>query len=194
MVERRSLTPELPLLISESREDFNQLYAAIKQEIRPNGPIERMFLFDLCANVWERDRLRRAKAGIINSKFRAALEHLLQHTYPDDDSHGRREARELSCEWFTDKTTKRQITSILAQFKLDESTIEAEAIRLAADDLEQIDSIVASLEGRFVRLLRNVTEYRESLGQQFRAIAEDVIEAKPVRQLEGGSSKQQKAA
>jgi hypothetical protein len=194
MVDRRSLTPTLPLLISESREEFDQLYAAIRQEIRPNGPIERMFVSDLCANVWERGRLRRAKAGIINSKFRAALEHLLQHTYPDHDSHAHREAGRLSCEWFTDKTTKKQITAILAQFKLDESTIEAEAIRLAADDLERIDRIVASLEARFARLLRNVTEYRESLCQQFRAIAENVIEAKPVRQLEGGSSKQQKAA
>ena len=72
-----ALLPKLPLLITESADEFDALRDAFEREIKPRGIIERMYVHDICSIVWEILRLRRCKVVIINSAFRSALEHLL---------------------------------------------------------------------------------------------------------------------
>src|SRR5215831_13098663 len=72
-----ALLPKLPLLITESADEFDALRDAFEQEIKPRGIIERMYVHDISAIVWESLRLRRCKVIIINSAFRSALENLL---------------------------------------------------------------------------------------------------------------------
>src|SRR5436853_5316923 len=73
-----ALLPKLPLLITESADEFDALRDAFKQEIKPRGIIEHMYVHDICAIVWEILRLRRCKVIIINSAFRNALQNLLK--------------------------------------------------------------------------------------------------------------------
>src|SRR5262249_19317311 len=73
-----ALLPKLPLLITESADEFDALRDAFDQEIKPRGIIEQMYVDDICAIVWEIRRLRRCKVVIINAAFRSALEHLLE--------------------------------------------------------------------------------------------------------------------
>ena len=73
-----ALLPKLPLLITESAEEFDALRDAFEREIKPRGIIEQMYVHDICSIVWEILRLRRCKMVIINSAFRSALEHLLE--------------------------------------------------------------------------------------------------------------------
>ena len=68
----------LPLLITESADEFASLRAELEQEIKPKGTIERIYLDDLAAIIWEMQRLRRCKTNIINSAFREALRKLLR--------------------------------------------------------------------------------------------------------------------
>ena len=72
-----ALLPKLPLLITESAEEFDALRDAFEREIKPQGIIEQLYVHDISAIVWEILRLRRCKAMIINAGFRNALEHLL---------------------------------------------------------------------------------------------------------------------
>ena len=72
-----ALLPKLPLLITESADEFGALRDAFEREIKPRGIIEQMYVHDICSIVWEILRLRRCKVVIINSTFRTALEHLL---------------------------------------------------------------------------------------------------------------------
>ena len=72
-----ALLPKLPLLITESADEFGALCDAFEREIKPRGLIEQMYVHDICSIVWEILRLRRCKVVIINSTFRTALEHLL---------------------------------------------------------------------------------------------------------------------
>ena len=65
-----------PLLPSESSEDFESLYAALEEEIKPRGIIERLYLEDFANIVWEIWRLRRCKSAIVNRAFRPALRDL----------------------------------------------------------------------------------------------------------------------
>ena len=66
-----------PLLITESRQEFKRLRRALRQEINPRGPIEKMYLADIAYLEWEIKRLRRGKIAMLNTAFRKGLEKLL---------------------------------------------------------------------------------------------------------------------
>ena len=187
---------KLPLLTSESADEFDALRDAFEREIKPRGIIEQMYVHDISAIVWEILRLRRCKVIIINSAFRSALENLLvQLRQPgQQDFQARDPARELAQAWFTDQDAKKQVSEILAGFDLDESAIEAEAIRRSSSDLELLDRMLTSLESRRNKALGCVAEYSASLAHQLRESAERIIDGKGVLRLEDAASERSTAA
>jgi hypothetical protein len=74
----------------------------------------------------------------------------------------------LARDWFSDPNVKKQIADLLREFDLDESAIEAEAIRQSADDLERIDRLMASAEARRDKSLVCVAQYRGDFGALLR--------------------------
>src|SRR5262245_18461482 len=192
-----ALLPKLPLLITESADEFDALREAFEQEIKPRGIIEQMYMHDICCIVWEILRLRRCKVVIINSAFRSALEHLLvqllkepgQYNYDVED-----EAETLAHGWFADQEAKKQVSEILGRFDLDEAAIEAEAIRRSSSDLELLDRMLTSLESRRNKAFGCVAEYRASLAHQLRESADRIIDGKNVLQLEDPTSNRPTAA
>jgi len=99
------------------------------------------------------------------------------------------EAEDLALRWFTDREAKKQVAEVLGQFGLDESAIEAEAIRCVSSDLELLDRMLASLESRRDKALRRVAEYRGSLARQLRESADRLIEGQVVPPLQLAPSK-----
>jgi hypothetical protein len=192
-----ALLPKLPLLITESAEEFDALRNAFEREIKPRGIIERMYVHDICSMVWEILRLRRCKGLIINAGFRSALENLLVQLLVQPrqlELEVRREARALAQAWFTDKAAKKQILEMLDRFGLDEFAIEAEAIRALSSDLELLDRMLTSLETRRDKALGCIAQYRASLAHQLRESADRIIDGKDVLQLEHASGKRPTAA
>src|SRR5262245_50341597 len=191
-----ALLPKLPLLITESAEEFDALRDAFEREIKPRGIIERMYVHDICSIVWEILRLRRCKAVIINSAFRRALENLLvQLRQPgQQDFEARDPARKLAHAWFTDKEAQKQVSETLSRFELDESAIEAQAIRKSSWALELLDRMLTSLESRRNKALGCVAEYRASLADQLQESADRIIDGKGVLRLEGAASERSTAA
>jgi len=192
-----TLLPKLPLLITESADEFDALRDAFEQEIKPRGIIEQMYVHDICAIVWEILRLRRCKVVIINSAFRNALQSLLKPVLRQPGQYEYQvegEAEALAQAWFTDQEAKKQVSEILAGFDLDESAIEAEAIRRSSSDLELLDRMLTSLESRRNKALGCVAEYRASLAQQLRESAERIIDRKGVLRLEDAASEHSTAA
>src|SRR5437773_4867288 len=72
-----AVLPKLPLLITESADEFDALRDAFEREIKPRGIVEQMYVPDISSIVWEILRLRRCKVVIINAAFRSALQELL---------------------------------------------------------------------------------------------------------------------
>jgi septal ring factor EnvC (AmiA/AmiB activator) len=196
-INELTLLPKLPLLITESADEFDALRDAFEREIKPRGIIEQMYVHDISAIVWEILRLRRCKVIIINSAFRSALEYLLvqllkgpgQYGYEVEDK-----AKALAQAWFTDQEAKKQVSEMLARFDLDESAIEAEAIRKSSSDLEVLDRMLTSLESRRNKALGCVAEYRASLAHQLRESADRIIDGKGVLRLEDAASERSTAA
>jgi hypothetical protein len=192
-----TLLPKLPLLITEAADEFDALRDAFEQEIKPRGIIEHMYVHDISSIVWEILRLRRCKVVIINSAFRSALQNLLKQLLrqPGEDEYEvEDEAEALAQAWFTDQEAKKQVSEILARFDLDESAIEAEAIRSSSSDLELLDRMLTSLESRRNKALGCVAEYRASLAHRLREGADRIIDAKGVLRLEDAASNRSTAA
>jgi hypothetical protein len=192
-----AVLPKLPLLITESAEEFDALRDAFEREIKPRGMIEQMYMHDICSIVWEILRLRRCKVVVINSAFRSALQDLLTQLLKEPgqyDWHVQNEAQALAQGWFTDKEAKKQVSEILSRFDLDESAIEAEAIRRSSADLELLDRMLTSLESRRNKALGCVAEYRASLAHQLRETADRIIDGKGTLRLEDTASERSTAA
>src|SRR5260370_25524484 len=77
-----ALLPKLPLLITESADEFDALRDAFEREIKPRGIIEQMDVHDICSIVSEILRLRHCKVVVIHSAFLRALEDLLAQLRP----------------------------------------------------------------------------------------------------------------
>ena len=192
-----ALLPKSPLLITESADEFDALRDAFEREIKPRGIIEQIYVHDMCSIVWEILRLRRCKVVIINSAFRSALQNLLEQLLrqPGEWEHDvDDEAQALALAWFTDKEAQKQVSEILSQFELDESAIEAEAIRASSSDLELLDRMLTSLESRRNKALACVAEYRASLAHQLRESADRIIDGNGVPRLEDAASTRSTAA
>jgi hypothetical protein len=156
-----------------------------------------MYVHDICSIVWEILRLRRCKAGIVNSAFRNALQKLLAQLLREPgqfQNYVSEEVEVLAQAWFTDKEAKTQVSEILSRFELDESAIEAEAIRKSSADLELLDRMLTSLEARRNKALGCVAEYRASLGHQLRESAGRIIDGNGVLRLEDAASTRSTAA
>jgi tRNA(Glu) U13 pseudouridine synthase TruD len=192
-----TLLPKLPLLITESADEFDALRDAFEQDIKPHGIIEQIYVHDISSIVWEILRLRRCKAVIINAAFRGALENLLEQLLRqenEDPFEVKDEAQALAQAWFTDQEVKKQVSELLSRVKLDESAIEAEAIRRSSSDLELLDRMLTSLESRRNKALGCVAEYRARLGHQLRESADRIIDGKGVLRLEDAASTRSTAA
>jgi hypothetical protein len=205
VMERVRLLPSFlpPVLNSESASEQAEICRALEQEIKSVGIIDKMYVADIASITFEILRYRRCQIGIINTSFRTALERLIAQLQRDpaqapsfDGHYGTSEqARFLALKWFTDKAAKKQVSELLSQFELDESAIEAEAVRSCITELERIERLLASLELRRMRALSFVGQYRESLARQLKESSDRIIDAKTVRpRLEDGSGKKTAAA
>ena len=191
-----NLLPTFPFLITESRDDFDRIRDALDQELKPRRIIEKMFVADIAVLAWEILRLRRCKTGIINSAFRAALGELLKQLLrkPGEYAHEvEGEAESLAHAWFSDPAAKQQVSELLKDFQLDESAIEAEAIRSSAAEFELLDRLLASLESRRNKALRCIADYRGGWARQLREGSDRIIDGK-VLALEKASSNKPSAA
>ena len=103
-------------------------------------------------------------------------------------------ARKLAHAWFTDKEAQTQVSETLRRFDLDESAIEAEAIRKSSSDLELLDRMLTPLETRRNKALGCIAEYRASLAHQLRESADRILDGKDVLRLEHPSSERSTAA
>ena len=104
------------------------------------------------------------------------------------------QAQALAQAWFADQEAKKEVSELLGRFELDESAIEAEAIRRSSSNLELLDRMLSSLESRRDKALGCVAQYRASLAHQLRESADRIIDGKGVLRLEHASSKKPTAA
>jgi hypothetical protein len=179
------LFSKTPLLSTESEQDFAALTSQLKQEIEPRGVIEQMFVAYIAALVWEILRLRRCKVAIINIAFLGAVGDVVDRLlgYTETGTTEREWLDAVSRDWFSKPTARKEVLELLDKFHLDESTIEAEAIRKNLSEIETLDRMLTLGELRLNKGLRSIAEYRNGFAKQVREVSNRVIEGDPVIRL-----------
>ena len=187
-----SLLPKPPLLITESAEQVDAIRDAIEKRINPRDIIEEMYVSDIGSLVWEIVRLRRCRAGIVNAGYRMAMEQLFPDLVRDPVEECKAdadEARTLAWKWFRAPQFKEEGSNLLKQYHLEDSVIEAIAVRNALPDLERLDKLEASCQVRYQKALRGIADYRDSFAQRLREAADRIIDGNPVLRVEDASCK-----
>jgi hypothetical protein len=152
-----ALRSKPPVLRSESADEYTSLHKKLVEEIRPQGAIEAVYVEEITDLIWEIKRLRSCKVSIIHQVSRRALQGVLLQILPILE---KIKAEPLANRWFEDAAAKEEVSEILKRFDLDESAIEAEAIKLASEQLEWLDKALVSAGSRLDRSLRFVKSYR----------------------------------
>jgi hypothetical protein len=174
-------SPSPYLLRTESPDEFASLWEELEQEIQPHGVIERTYLQDVANLIWEIRRLRRSKAAIINQAFLPALRVILGQLRSRSTQPGPSE--DLAHGWFNDEKVKAKVTTMLQKFGLDEGAIEAEAVRMRAEDLERLDRMLTFAEARRDKTLRGIADYRQVFSGRLQLAANRFLDAEEVPKL-----------
>ena len=82
-----------------------------------------------------------------------------------------------------DAVVREAILEHLYESGIDESVIEAEALRWVAHELKMLEPMMASLEMRIRNALREIAFYRKTFADQARIASNRIIEATPVIDL-----------
>jgi len=132
----------------------------------PNDFIEQLFVADLVEGEWELRRLRHTKVQIVKMAYRPALRSLIQKAL---DVYDNEYLTDLANRWFTNKAVKKEILAALNKFGLNETVIDAEALRDSMQDLRPIEQRIAELESRRDKILRRIEDHRVGLATQVQA-------------------------
>jgi hypothetical protein len=111
------------------------------KDIVPRNTIERIYVDDIAALVWEIKRLRRCKVAIVNIAFKHALSHTVYRLAgePQVGTPEREWYEAIVRDWFSKQEARKEVLELLAEFRLDELAIGAEAIRSVFSELEVLD-------------------------------------------------------
>jgi hypothetical protein len=115
------------------------LPSAFYDQIQPCDAIEHHFVDWIVMLAWEVQRLIRIKAELINGALLEALKNLLKQVLSSQGlgySEREKAIADLGAHWFVDEAAKAEVAALLAKLGLDEATIEAEAHRLRAAEIE----------------------------------------------------------
>jgi hypothetical protein len=83
---------------------------------------------------------------------------------------------------------RKEVSKLLEESHLDESAIEAEAIRSVFSDFEMLDRMLTLLESRRNKALRSIEDYQDRFARKVREVSDQVLEGNPVIQLENRSA------
>jgi hypothetical protein len=173
-----ALRSKPPVLRSESADEYTSLHKRLVEEIGPQSSIEAVYVEEITDLIWEIKRLRSCKVSVIHQMSRRALERVLHQVLPLNQ---KIKAEPLSDRWFEDEAAKEEVSEILKRFGLDESAIEAEAIKLASEHLEWLDKVLVSAGSRLDKSLRFIKSYRVGFADDVRRQTDRLLNVTPQR-------------
>jgi hypothetical protein len=165
---RSQRSSPLPLLLTESRQEYKRLRRAFRKEIRPAGRIERSYCDEIVGLEWEIRRLKRHKVAMLNTAFREALEGLLAELIRgpcEFASDLREESQSLAFAWYSDQKVQKRVARLLGEYGLDATAIEAKVLQLQSAPLSEFERLLAAAESQRTKAIRMLAEYRAVLAR-----------------------------
>jgi hypothetical protein len=180
--ELKSFAEDTCLLPGESSREFEAIRCMIIDDVRPNTPIEWLWILDLVEMSWEILRYRCLKQKILESYRQAAIEALLQRL----DGSGiaapatstmLAQTQRNALQWREDPDAALEIEARLKRYGFDAVVINAEVHVQARDQLEMFDVLMQRAQQRRIVLLREIAIRRE-FAKRAERVSEALIEAR----------------
>jgi len=172
-IEARLLFGRAPVLSSESKVAYWSLVEAISTALDPQDIVEWIIVKTVVDLVWNMNFYQLVKAGIIDVKRRDALKSILRSLLPEPSA---KELNQFADGWFKNTERKSAIIEMFIEHKIEVRHIDAEAVRLNASELLQIEHIIAGMETRLRNARRDIEIYRE--GKRLREEQKNLLEHK----------------
>jgi hypothetical protein len=127
-----------PLLINESRRDYEDMLKGMIKLIEPSNTFEWILVRDLVDVTWENRRLGKMKAALVNVTWMEAVRRVLESLLDGSLEDRRRAAQEHAERYFTEEG-RSLVQTILGSHGLTEEAIAAQAMALRLPELDIID-------------------------------------------------------
>ncbi len=160
-----------PLVEGEKEAAYDELLARISGALKPADILEDIWIRDVVDLTWDVFRLRRLKANMIayctNEGVAAAMQRL-----------GSGNVVELIRQWTAhDEGARQAVARTLASAGLTVETAGTRSLAFWIADLERIERMISSAEGRRHAALRELDRHRATLAQTLRRAVADVEDA-----------------
>jgi hypothetical protein len=167
-----------PLLEGEDTAAYDELLVRISGAVKPTDIFEEIWIRDIVDLVWEAFRLRRLKANLMTAVAHKGLTVILEPLIGWTDAHHLAEA------WAArERSAIEQVDKLLASAGLTMDAVMAQSLSLKLDDIERIDRMIATAEGRRNAILREVDRHRTAWGQNLRQAVQQ-IEAAEIKVID----------
>jgi hypothetical protein len=177
-----------PLLEGEDTATYDDLLIRISGAVKPTDIFEEIWIRDIVDLVWEAFRLRRLKANLMTAVAHQGLTKILAPLI------GRTDAPNLAEAWAArQRSAIKRVDKLLASAGLTMDAVMAQALSLKLDDIERIDRMIATAEGRRNAILREVDRHRTTWGQHLRRTVQQ-IEAAEIKVIGTKPAKKETAA
>jgi hypothetical protein len=167
-----------PLLEGEDAAAYDELLVRISGAVKPTDIFEEIWIREIVDLVWGAFRLRRLKANLMTAVTHQGLTAILEPLI------GWTDARNLAEAWAArERSAIKQVDKLLASAGLTMDAVMAQALSLKLDDIERIDRMIATAEGRRNVILREVDRHRTAWGQNLRQAVQQ-IEAAEIKVID----------
>jgi hypothetical protein len=185
---RLALFGRPPLLKGEDTAAYDELLARISGAVKPADIFEEIWIRDIVDLVWEAFRLRRLKANLMTAVAHVALEDILEPLLGWTDAH------DLAKAWAArERAAIERVDELLASAGLTMDAVMAQALSLKLNDIERIDRMIATAEGRRNAILRELDRHRTTWGQNLRRTVQEIEEAE-IKVIEATPARKKSAA
>lgn len=174
---RTYLPASAPLIAGEDAAAYQALCARVVAVLKPNDPIEELWVADVCDIAWEIFRLRRLKTSLMAVAAPDGMADILRGIGEDWPA-------ALARRWAArEPTAIGDVNQRLAEAGLGTDAVMAAAFAARLDAFERIDRMLASAEARRAALLYEIEARR---GAQAAARVRDAAHAlgRPVEDAE----------
>ena len=149
-----------PLLLGESRRDYDQVCKSLIRSIQPENHLEWLLVKQAVDYCWEIIRLSKFKAAIVNMTWREALQLVLETIVGGDEDERRRAVQEHVDGWYTTPEAQQATIKLLEKHLINTDDITAQAMALRLPELERIDRSLEKNRAGLNATLREIEHYR----------------------------------
>ncbi|GEO15780.1 hypothetical protein [Microvirga aerophila] len=172
-----SLFAKRPIILGETTEAYDELLSKATAAVDPTDILEAIWVKDIVDLIWESQRLRRLKAGLLLTARKTALERIIQVTDDPVSSimRDRSELQTLGSRWLEGEVDAHaEVAAILKQRGLNLDSVMAQALSDKLIEIERIDRMIASADARRNKALSEIERRRESLARRVKSEADDI--------------------